>query len=249
MFTYLYGCILCRYNNFQHDPLSACNCTPPFSGENAISARSDLNPASGVYPFSSLGHRRHGGVDNKVGKSPSGGRGSGIAVVFSSHHVACAFVLAVFSDILSGIITIYALLLRTIYKVAVMSMASRAWVVLPPHPCSLSSLSFPLLPSPSLCSSEPPLPFPLSSLLCFLSRSFSSLHTSSYALCNILPLSLPSSLSPLRSPALTSLLPSLVGPPVDPPTTSYLCLGGVPRGFPLSPLWDSLMPLTLTQCW
>lgn len=60
---------LMRYNNFQHDPLSACNCTPPYSAENAISARSDLNPANGVYPFSALGHRSHGGVDSKVTSS------------------------------------------------------------------------------------------------------------------------------------------------------------------------------------
>lgn len=56
----------CRYNNFQHDPLSRCNCTPPYSGENAISARSDLNPPDGKYPFGALGHRYHGGTDNKV---------------------------------------------------------------------------------------------------------------------------------------------------------------------------------------
>ena len=58
-----------RYNDFTHDPLSRCNCTPPYSGENAISARSDLNPASGTYPFGALGHRLHGGVDMKVGMS------------------------------------------------------------------------------------------------------------------------------------------------------------------------------------
>ena len=57
---------LCRYNDFQHDPLAKCNCTPPYSGENGISARSDLNPANGTYPFSALGHRSHGGTDNKV---------------------------------------------------------------------------------------------------------------------------------------------------------------------------------------
>ena len=57
---------LCRYNNFQHDPLSQCNCTPPYSGENGISARSDLNPSNGTYPFGALGHRRHGGTDCKV---------------------------------------------------------------------------------------------------------------------------------------------------------------------------------------
>ena len=55
-----------RYNDYQHDPLSKCNCTPPYSAENAISARSDLNPANGTYPFSALGHRAHGGTDMKV---------------------------------------------------------------------------------------------------------------------------------------------------------------------------------------
>ncbi|XP_046840907.1 putative phospholipase B-like 2 [Xenia sp. Carnegie-2017] len=55
-----------RYNDFKNDPLSKCNCTPPYSAENAISARSDLNPASGVYPIGSLGHRRHGGTDAKI---------------------------------------------------------------------------------------------------------------------------------------------------------------------------------------
>jgi hypothetical protein len=57
---------LMRYNDFMHDPLSACECTPPYSGENGISARSDLNPANGTYPFGALGHRCHGGTDNKL---------------------------------------------------------------------------------------------------------------------------------------------------------------------------------------
>ncbi|KAK7087515.1 putative phospholipase B-like 2 [Littorina saxatilis] len=57
---------LMRYNDFTHDPLSRCNCTPPYSAENAISARSDLNPVDGKYPFGSLGHRLHGGVDMKL---------------------------------------------------------------------------------------------------------------------------------------------------------------------------------------
>jgi len=57
---------LMRYNDFQHDPISACNCTPPYSGENGISARCDLNPKDGVYPFSALGHRDHGGTDMKL---------------------------------------------------------------------------------------------------------------------------------------------------------------------------------------
>ena len=55
-----------RYNDFEHDPLSACNCTPPYSAENAISARSDLNSINGTYPMSFLAHRFHGGTDMKV---------------------------------------------------------------------------------------------------------------------------------------------------------------------------------------
>lgn len=57
---------LMRYNDFKHDPLSHCNCTPPYSAENAISARNDLNPKNGTYPFGALGHRSHGGTDMKV---------------------------------------------------------------------------------------------------------------------------------------------------------------------------------------
>ena len=45
-----------RYNNYTKDPLSVCDkCKPAYSGENTIAARSDLNPASGVYPFVALG--------------------------------------------------------------------------------------------------------------------------------------------------------------------------------------------------
>ena len=58
---------LMRYNNYQKDPLSRCElCSPPYSGENAISARNDLNPADGTYPFHALSHRRHGGTDAKL---------------------------------------------------------------------------------------------------------------------------------------------------------------------------------------
>ena len=59
--------LLFRYNKYKTDPLSKCQgCNPPYSAENAISARSDLNPADGKYPISALGHRRHGGTDCKV---------------------------------------------------------------------------------------------------------------------------------------------------------------------------------------
>lgn len=60
---------LMRYNDYKNDPLARCNCTPPYSAENAISARSDLNPADGTYPFPSLGHRAHGGIDMKLTNS------------------------------------------------------------------------------------------------------------------------------------------------------------------------------------
>ncbi|XP_037673126.1 putative phospholipase B-like 2 [Choloepus didactylus] len=58
---------LMRYNDFLHDPLSLCQaCSPQPNGENAISARSDLNPSNGSYPFQALRQRSHGGIDVKV---------------------------------------------------------------------------------------------------------------------------------------------------------------------------------------
>jgi Phospholipase B len=57
---------VCRYNDYTNDPLSKCDCTPPYSAENGISARCDLNPANGTYPFGALGHRSHGATDMKV---------------------------------------------------------------------------------------------------------------------------------------------------------------------------------------
>jgi len=55
-----------RYNDFMHDPLSRCDCNPPYSAENAIAARNDLNKANGTYPFKALGHRSHGATDAKI---------------------------------------------------------------------------------------------------------------------------------------------------------------------------------------
>nr|CAH0106100.1 unnamed protein product [Daphnia galeata] len=56
-----------RYNDYRNDPLSRCEkCEPKYSGENAISARNDLNPANGTYPFHALSHRSHGATDCKV---------------------------------------------------------------------------------------------------------------------------------------------------------------------------------------
>jgi len=60
---------LSRYNDFKNDPQSACNCTPPYSGENAIAARSDLNPPNGTYSVPVFGFRDHGATDVKVTSS------------------------------------------------------------------------------------------------------------------------------------------------------------------------------------
>lgn len=60
---------LMRYNDFKHDPYSRCTCEPPYSGENAIAARSDLNPANGTYLIPAEGHRMHGATDCKITSS------------------------------------------------------------------------------------------------------------------------------------------------------------------------------------
>lgn len=56
---------LMRYNDFKNDPFARCECEPPYTGENGVSARSDLNPANGTYPFSTLARKIHGGIDAK----------------------------------------------------------------------------------------------------------------------------------------------------------------------------------------
>lgn len=55
-----------RYNNYTKEPFAKCECNPPYTGENTISARSDLNPSDGTYPFDALGHRDHGATDMKL---------------------------------------------------------------------------------------------------------------------------------------------------------------------------------------
>ncbi|CAJ0580594.1 unnamed protein product, partial [Mesorhabditis spiculigera] len=57
---------LMRSNDYTNDPLAACECDPPYSAENAISCRDDLNPANGTYPFENLGHKDQGGTDMKL---------------------------------------------------------------------------------------------------------------------------------------------------------------------------------------
>ena len=55
-----------RYNDYQHDPISSCNCTPPYTSQYTISSRSDLHDKEGVYPFPALAFRDHMGTDVKI---------------------------------------------------------------------------------------------------------------------------------------------------------------------------------------
>jgi len=57
---------LMRYNNYQTDPLSKCDCTPPYSANAAIAARGDLNLPNGKYPFNGLGFEDMGAIDFKA---------------------------------------------------------------------------------------------------------------------------------------------------------------------------------------
>ena len=58
---------LMRYNDYKVDPLSRCEgCSPPYSAINAISARCDLNPKNGTYPFDALAQRSLGSIDMKI---------------------------------------------------------------------------------------------------------------------------------------------------------------------------------------
>ncbi|XP_023326751.1 putative phospholipase B-like 2 isoform X2 [Eurytemora carolleeae] len=47
---------LMRYNNYTQDPLSVCDCSPPYSAENSISARNDLNPLWSEQDFKDTPH-------------------------------------------------------------------------------------------------------------------------------------------------------------------------------------------------
>ncbi|CAK1547522.1 unnamed protein product [Leptosia nina] len=78
-----------RYNDYKHDPLSHCaTCHPPYSACNAISARNDLNPANGTYPFRALGHRSHGGTDVKVTNSEMAQNYHFLSVSGPTHNIS-----------------------------------------------------------------------------------------------------------------------------------------------------------------
>uniref|UniRef100_A0A914UZU6 Phospholipase B-like n=1 Tax=Plectus sambesii TaxID=2011161 RepID=A0A914UZU6_9BILA len=59
-----------RYNDYTNDPLSRCSqCNPPYSADLAISARNDLNPQNGSYPFGDLAFKDEGATDMKATNS------------------------------------------------------------------------------------------------------------------------------------------------------------------------------------
>ncbi|XP_065197425.1 putative phospholipase B-like 1 [Sycon ciliatum] len=57
---------LMRSNDFKHDEYGRCNCTPPYSGINAIAARRDLNPKDMKYEYSLDGFKLAGATDCKI---------------------------------------------------------------------------------------------------------------------------------------------------------------------------------------
>ncbi|KAH6919689.1 hypothetical protein HPB50_029323 [Hyalomma asiaticum] len=55
-----------RYNDYKNDPLSRCNCTPPYNPIYAIAARYDLLEPDGQYITPMMYRRAVGGIDVKV---------------------------------------------------------------------------------------------------------------------------------------------------------------------------------------
>ncbi|XP_054928991.2 putative phospholipase B-like 2 [Dermacentor andersoni] len=55
-----------RYNDYKNDPLSRCNCTPPYNPVFAIAARHDLLCPWGKYDAPGMNRRAVGGIDTKV---------------------------------------------------------------------------------------------------------------------------------------------------------------------------------------
>ncbi|XP_075730028.1 putative phospholipase B-like 2 [Rhipicephalus microplus] len=57
---------LMRYNDYTNDPLSRCNCTPPYNPVYAISSRYDLLDPKGEYDVPRMYRRPVGGIDMKL---------------------------------------------------------------------------------------------------------------------------------------------------------------------------------------
>ena len=90
-----------RFNDFEHDPLSRCNCTPPFDPGSAISARFDLGDPNGVYANPSMGFGVSGGIDGKVTNFAMFNQGlASIAISGPTSDQQPVFVLSQFNTIL-----------------------------------------------------------------------------------------------------------------------------------------------------
>lgn len=63
---FINACTHCRYNDYQQDPFSACNCTPPYSPVYTIAARYDLLAENGHYDEEDLTRKAVGAIDVKV---------------------------------------------------------------------------------------------------------------------------------------------------------------------------------------
>ncbi|KAH7953697.1 hypothetical protein HPB49_011491 [Dermacentor silvarum] len=57
---------LMRYNDYKNDPLSRCNCTPPYNPTYAIAPRFDLLDPHGTYDIPDMYPRAVGGIDVKL---------------------------------------------------------------------------------------------------------------------------------------------------------------------------------------
>ncbi|KAL1417820.1 hypothetical protein MTO96_006077 [Rhipicephalus appendiculatus] len=57
---------LMRYNDFKNDPLSRCNCSPPYNPTYAVAPRYDLIDPHGMYDIPEMYPRAVGGIDVKV---------------------------------------------------------------------------------------------------------------------------------------------------------------------------------------
>ncbi|KAG0424384.1 hypothetical protein HPB47_028409, partial [Ixodes persulcatus] len=57
---------LMRYNDYTHDPVSTCNCTPPYNAIYAIASRYDLLDPQGSYDMPNMGRRAVGATDMKL---------------------------------------------------------------------------------------------------------------------------------------------------------------------------------------
>ncbi|XP_064457658.1 putative phospholipase B-like 2 isoform X2 [Ornithodoros turicata] len=82
---------LMRYNDYKHDPVSACNCTPPYNPVYAMSSRYDLLDPEGTYDVPRMNRRAVGGIDMKLTNSSLFKSSEFIAISGPTHESVPAF--------------------------------------------------------------------------------------------------------------------------------------------------------------